>query len=259
MTSRTDRALSPSVVGRGPLIAASSVTVAALAAAGALVDGVGENADLSSYDPGITSSVAVLRRPTLTIVAELASLVGSEVSVGLLSLLVLGWLWFARKDRARAVLFAGAMGVGVVITLAGKHLMQRSRPPAGFVVGPIDTGYSFPSGHTLFSTVFLGLVVMVLIWPAVRRGARIAAVLGAVLASLLVGASRVYLGYHWTTDVVAAWILGVAVLAATVAVASPALATVTMLLKRFGLDTATPGETKPDHDSAKDSHASPAR
>ena len=77
-----------------------------MVAVGGLVDGVSENADLSSYDPGITSSVASLRRPGLTIAAELASLVGSEVSVGLLSLLVLGWMWFGLRDRARAVLFA---------------------------------------------------------------------------------------------------------------------------------------------------------
>ena len=245
MLSRTELAPLTPPTRRTPLLAAAGVAAASVVAVGGLVDGVSENADLSSYDPGITSSVASLRRPGLTIAAELASLVGSEVSVGLLSLLVLGWMWFGLRDRARAVLFAAAMGAGVVLTIVGKHLVARHRPAAGSVVGPVDTGYSFPSGHTLFSTVFLGLVVMLLVWPTVGRRARLAAVVAAVVGSLVVGASRVYLGYHWTTDVIAAWVLGVAVLAVTSA-AAPLMLGATMLL------------ATPIHDDAKDTHASAA-
>ncbi|MFC7487621.1 phosphatase PAP2 family protein [Knoellia sp. CPCC 206453] len=259
MPPRTHLASSPPAAGRTFLLAAGGVVAASVVAVGGLVDGVNENADLSAYDPGITSSVASLRRTGLTIAAEVASLVGSEVCVAVLSLAALAWLWFVRRDRARAVLFAGAMGLGVVLTLAGKHLVERHRPPAGFVVGPVDTGYSFPSGHTLFSTAFLGLVVMLLIWPSAGRRARVAAVVAAVLASLVIGASRVYLGYHWTTDVIAAWVLGVAVLTVTLALASPTMAVATMLLTRLGLDSDAPGVVAPDHDPAKDGHASPAR
>jgi len=263
MPSRTSLApLSTPGVRTRVLTGAGIAAVCAAGAAG-LVDGVEEHSDLSAYDPDITSSVASLRRPLLTVVAELASLVGSEVSVGLLSLLVLGWMWFAMRERARAVLFAGAMGVGVGLTLVGKHLVARHRPPAAYVVGPVDHGYSFPSGHTLFSTVFLGMVVLLLVWPAAGRVARSAAVVGAVAASLLVGASRVYLGYHWTTDVVAAWVLGVAVIALTVAFALPLTALATMMLTTVGLAPATTGDARPPaigpHDDVKGRHASPAR
>lgn len=185
-----------------------------------LVDAVTENADLASYDPGIASSMADLRVPGLTFAAEVVSTVGSEVAVGLLTVAVLALLWFVWRERARAVLFGATMAAAGVLTLGVKHLLGRHRPPAVFVVGPIDTGYSFPSGHTLFSTVFIGLVVMLVVWPRTRLRGRAVAVAAWVAASGAIGASRIYLGYHWTTDVIAGWVLAVGVLAIALTVAT---------------------------------------
>lgn len=203
---------SPARLSRTPALAGAGVTAAALAGFAGLVDGVSEHADLASYDPGITSSVAGLRVPVLTFVAEVATTVGSEVAIGLLTVGALAWLWFARRDRLRALLFGAAMAGAGVLTLGVKHLLGRHRPPAAFVVGPVDTGYSFPSGHTLFSTVYLGLVVMLVVWPRSGRPARVATVATWLVGSAAIGASRVYLGYHWTTDVIAGWVLALAVL-----------------------------------------------
>lgn len=209
MTARTEPPAGP---WRAPFFVGAGVVAASVTGLGVLLDGVSEHADLSTYDPGITSSVASLRRPGLTVAAEIASVVGSEASVGVLSLVALVWLWFVRRERTRATVFAAAMGAAAVLTVLVKHLVERHRPPAAFVLGPVDNGYSFPSGHTLFSSVFFGMVVMLLVWPAANRGMRSIAVIGAVLASLAVGASRVYLGYHWTTDVIAAWVVAVGVI-----------------------------------------------
>ena len=71
---------------------------------------------------------------------------------------------------------------------------------------------SFPSGHTLNSTVFLGLAVILLLPLIHRRASRIASMAGAMLLALAIGWSRIYLGYHWTTDVIASWLLALAIL-----------------------------------------------
>ncbi|GAB3077925.1 phosphatase PAP2 family protein [Pedococcus soli] len=205
---------------RTPALAGAGVAAAALAGFAGLVDGVTENADLTSYDPGIASSVADLRVPGLTFAAEVVSTVGSEVAIGLLTVVTLALLWFVWRERARAVLFGATMAAAGVLTLGVKHLLGRHRPPAAFVVGPVDTGYSFPSGHTLFSTVFIGLVVMLVLWPRAHRRGRVAAVAAWALASAAIGASRVYLGYHWTTDVIAGWVLAVGVLGLALTVGS---------------------------------------
>ena len=104
-------------------------------------------------------------------------------------------------------MFAIGMAGSAALTVLVKHLVARARPGAADVLGPVDHSYSFPSGHTLNSAVFLGLLVW-LLWPALRsHAARTMAVAAAALLAAGVGASRVYLGLHWVTDVLAAWLL----------------------------------------------------
>jgi len=109
----------------------------------------------------------------------------------------------------------GAMLLALVLTTLIKQLVSRSRPPASdFLLGP-DDALSFPSGHT----VGIGVFTIVLAYLVLSRsGTRTTAVLGfcaAFTVTLLVGLSRLYLGYHWLTDVVAS--LGVALAVAAVA------------------------------------------
>jgi undecaprenyl-diphosphatase len=222
----------------------------ALAAFGALVDGVTEGGDLASYDPAITSSMVAARTPGLTFAAELVTAVGSEVAVGLLTGLTMLWLWFRRREPARAVLLGASMGAAAVLTIGIKHVLTRHRPPSRLVVGPVDTGFSFPSGHTVFSTVFAGMVVLLLVWPNASRLRRSVAVAAAVVASLTVGATRVYLGYHWTTDVIAGWVLGVAVVAVAGAVSAS--------VSRAGARWSRAARVRPVDDEGGASDASPA-
>ncbi|MCY7417748.1 MAG: phosphatase PAP2 family protein, partial [Chloroflexi bacterium] len=75
------------------------------------------------------------------------------------------------------------------------------------------SGYSFPSGHATESTVAFGLLVFVL-WRSARgTGVRRASVAGAGVVVLLIGTSRIGLGIHYPTDVLAGWLIGVAVVA----------------------------------------------
>jgi undecaprenyl-diphosphatase len=109
------------------------------------------------------------------------------------------------------------MAASAVIIKGVKHLMGRPRPPLVDVLGPLDRSYAFPSGHTLYSTVFFGLVAGLLLARTENHLKRALIVLGWLVASAVVGVSRLYLGYHWLTDVVASWALAVAVLACAAA------------------------------------------
>lgn len=100
------------------------------------------------------------------------------------------------RDR-RAYWLAGSMAGALLLNEAAKLLFHRARPAVEWALGDEHT-YSFPSGHALFSVVLYGTLAVLY-----RRGGWVAAVL-----ALLIGASRVVLGEHWPTDVLAGWAAG---------------------------------------------------
>lgn len=117
----------------------------------------------------------------------------------------LAWRRFARP--ASYILYT-TLGIWALNAWVLKPLLARPRPPgAGELIG-IAPSYSLPSGHAAnAAAVFTGiaLVASVIWW---RRAQRRAIWAVAVAATLLVGASRVWLGVHWPSDVVAGWLVG---------------------------------------------------
>jgi membrane-associated phospholipid phosphatase len=112
-------------------------------------------------------------------------------------------LWLKRR-RSAALFVVVAMAGAAVLESITKALVGRDRP---VFVDPVAhaPGAAFPSGHAMTSIVAFGLVVLLV--PANRRAA---AVVVGVIAVALVGFSRVALGVHYVSDVVAGWLLGVA-------------------------------------------------
>lgn len=208
------------------LLGASVVLGIASLAVVELADGVRERSDLAAYDPTVTAEVVSGRNGALTPLAEIVTFFGSTVSLGVFTVVLLLWLGVRQRARGVAATVAGAMAASAALTLLLKDVVGRARPPAGTVLGVVDPSYAFPSGHTLNSTVFLGLVASI----AFTRTSSVPVRLGIVLAwlggSVAVGLSRIYLGYHWMTDVMAGFGAGVAVLAAT------AMVTVLLGLRR---------------------------
>ncbi|HEV7146913.1 MAG TPA: phosphatase PAP2 family protein [Pedococcus sp.] len=190
--------------------------VAALGAVG-LADSVAEHSDLAAYDPTVTDDIVAARSWPLTVLAQVLTMVGSEIVVGALTVLVLAWLVLRHRRWRAAWLFGSTMAVTGGLTLVVKHLMSRPRPTPALMLGPVDTGFSFPSGHTLYSTVFFGLVAGLLWQRWARRSSRVLVVAGWGLMSGGVGLSRLYLGYHWLTDVLAGWAIGIGLLAVAAA------------------------------------------
>ncbi|MEO7350702.1 MAG: phosphatase PAP2 family protein [Marmoricola sp.] len=185
------------------------VLVTCLAAAGVvtLADAAGEHEGLSRLDPMTAADVLRLRTPALTHVAQAFTFLGSELVVGGLAIVVF-LLLLTRGQFARATTFTIAMGGSAFLTVAVKLLVARPRPSEVDRLGAPDTTYSFPSGHTLNSAVFLALVVW-LLWPSLRHIGQVALVAGGAVMALGVAASRVYLGYHWLTDVLASGLVAI--------------------------------------------------
>jgi undecaprenyl-diphosphatase len=128
--------------------------------------------------------------------------------LSLIILLAFALLASLRRWGEGLLLLGGALG-GVSISQGLKMLFGRERPDMAYrAVEAVNA--SFPSGHAMLSAVvFLTLGVLTARF-ADRRRVKVLAISAAVLHSLLVGASRVYLGVHWASDVLAGWSVGAA-------------------------------------------------
>lgn len=187
--------------------------VAAGSAFAALTDSVREHDGLAGHDASLTADVVHHRTGIVTRLAHLLTFVGSEAVVGVLAL-VLVIVLLERRGPRQALVAVGAMGTSAALTVGVKLAVGRARPGAVDRLGAIDSSYSFPSGHTLGSAVLLGLVCVLLAPVLGRRSVRTAVRTAAVAVAVGVGASRVYLGYHWTTDVLASWTIAAVVVSA---------------------------------------------
>jgi undecaprenyl-diphosphatase len=123
-------------------------------------------------------------------------------------LAAVGYLLMARK-RAAAVLVLGAVVGGQFLSTALKSIFERARPDLVPDAPTVFTA-SFPSGHAMLSAVtYLTLGVLLARVEAGRR-LRIYVLSLAVFLTVSIGVTRVFLGVHWPTDVLAGWCVGTA-------------------------------------------------
>ncbi len=125
--------------------------------------------------------------------------------------------WFLIRQQRRLASFVATTGIGLALLVpVTKVLVGRPRPQVPVPVVEIPANASFPSGHAMVSIVTAGMLTLVLL-PAVPRRGRLVLVIGAVTLALLVGFTRLALGVHFVSDVLAGWALGAGWLAVTVA------------------------------------------
>lgn len=140
-------------------------------------------------------------------VSHLHSVAGMAVLFGVLA-------WYLWRQRARYWLLALAFAVpgGMMLNVALKYYFQRARPVFEEPMVTLAT-YSFPSGHTTAATCFYGLLASYLVIARPAWSVRAATVACCLTMILLVAFSRVYLGAHYVSDVLAAMAESVAWLA----------------------------------------------
>jgi membrane-associated phospholipid phosphatase len=181
---------------------------------------------LAAWDGQVTDVLVGVRTPGWDGTFWFFSLLGNTpVMVALASLVVL--LLVAWGARARAILMAGALLSAFGASSLAKALVHRARPPEAIALIAQPGSFSLPSGHAFLTLVFAGLLAF-LAFRGIGAGhaghsgrpsnarpwlLRVVVLIVATAVVALVGLSRVYLGVHWASDVLAGWCLGGAWLA----------------------------------------------
>lgn len=127
------------------------------------------------------------------------------------------WITY-KKEVWRPMLFIGALGFTFVVSGLLKGIVQEARPPQALMVLPVELDFSFPSGHTIGVAV-AALVLMYLFCLKNPKRPRFILWLTSTIAAItIIAISRLYLGYHWLTDVAASVFLALIILAVVVIV-----------------------------------------
>lgn len=163
------------------------------------------NQGVTNFDSSVSSYVQEFESATLTKTAETLSLIGGTTVNFIFSLLIVVALLFLLKNRMNTALFIVGVGGSVVLNKLLKVLFARERPTFHPLIE--ETGFSFPSGHAMGSMALYGILIAILWNYLPNRMARILLVLICVFMIASIGLSRVYLGVHYPSDVIAGYLV----------------------------------------------------
>jgi membrane-associated phospholipid phosphatase len=173
-----------------------------------IAEDMSRDAATRQLDDGITAWFQTHATATFTTFWRTVSFFGSVIFVTAASAIV-ATILALRRSYYRLLSVTLAVGGGAFLNLVLKHLFHRHRP---VLENPLVTlsSYGFPSGHTMGATIFYGVLALVLGYSIHRWRGRIAVASAAALVITLIGASRIYLGAHYFTDVIGAVAVGLA-------------------------------------------------
>ena len=173
---------------------------------GGLTHDVVANEEAVRLDPGITRFLVEHRTDWLNAVMRNVTWLGSNAALIPLIAALMIFLAVFRRNIWGSLLAALALAGADLLYNVIKPIVERPRPPVAIHLVEVSS-FSFPSGHATAVTACFGMAAALL---AARRSLRVKALagVGAAIVIVLVGFSRIYLGVHWFTDVVAGVALG---------------------------------------------------
>ena len=142
----------------------------------------------------------------LEVVMRDITALGGLLILGLLTIAACGYLWLTQRHKL-ALFVAVSIPAGALLNTLLKEYFTRPRPD----IVPHGTGAalsSFPSGHATMSTIVFLTLGALLSLSTENTRIKIYILFWSVFLTVIVGISRVYLGVHWPTDIIAGWIAG---------------------------------------------------
>lgn len=189
---------------------AGAAMVGLTAVSDQVYDSVVDEDGISAVDQPVLDAAIALRTPVLNGAVTAYTDVGGPVGMPILAGLAVIVLVAIRRRWTPIVLVVIAAAGSLAMTVVGKGWVGRLRPPTELAVPPFEESPSFPSGHTLNATVLVTVIVYLVLIRTTATWQRVLAVTVGGFFVVTMGLSRVFLGHHWLTDVIAGWTIGLA-------------------------------------------------
>jgi len=165
--------------------------------------GMSQKIGIGAFNQPVLNWMISHRDTQITKVMQIIATAASPTIVAGTVIVVAG-IWAATKrELCRPLLLVGTVGVAAITAVAIKIATANVRPPQISMIAPLELDYSFPSGHVI------GIATLVLIvgYLICSRGSNTRRIISWIVITIIcisaISASRLYLGYHWVTDVTA--------------------------------------------------------
>lgn len=169
-----------------------------------IIEGLLSGSDLEPLNQAIEGLVTEIRTPLITTLFVWITQIGNPFVFACVSVFI-AIMYILRGRSYEAVLFLSALIIAVISLTVLKNIFQISRPVSG--IYSVD-GWSFPSGHATVATAFFFLLAHTL-WGKMKSAKeKTILIVGSVVGALVICFSRLYLGAHWTLDILAGVALG---------------------------------------------------
>jgi undecaprenyl-diphosphatase len=203
--TRLKQHLVPEPALRAYVVIGAALLLLSVIAFGSLTEDVVEKESLVQFDQAIVNAIHTNSNPTLAQIMIGVSFAGSAVPT--IATLILTIVFFLQKRYRDLILLLVTIAGAQVLNALLKISVQRARPS---FADPLVTaiGFSFPSGHAMGAMVFYGLMAYFLMRDAQRDSERLLIFLIFLLTVGLIGFSRIYLGVHYPSDVLAGYLAG---------------------------------------------------
>jgi undecaprenyl-diphosphatase len=212
------------LLSRPGLMTRRTVVISLLYLTGALFfvsiyDGVRESGDLATFDKPLLAWAISHQNEQLSLIMRVLTDLLSPVAISVFTLVGAGvWMW-RKKEYWRPMVVVSSVMLAFILAAIIKTFTARARPTlTDLLEAPAAISYSFPSGHTIGTAVLLLVLSYFVCTTALTLRRFIACALTSGILIALVAFSRVYLGYHWLTDVSASVGLALIILAAAMTV-----------------------------------------
>lgn len=158
--------------------------------------------DIIGYELVNRYLISDFATPIAVFITQFGSAMGLLVLATIASVLI-------RNEKIGVTIYLNLLCVGALNQLL-KYIVQRPRPNEFRLIN--ESGYSFPSGHSMASTAFYGFFIYLIYKKVKNKKLKIILITLLTLLIILIGISRIYLGVHYTTDVIAGFLVSISYL-----------------------------------------------